>query len=443
MLCSNPRRRRHAPFTLSLRAIAVAAALVALAPQHAGAQAPAAPVAAPPVQNSAQDLEQLVGPIALYPDDLVAIILPASTNPVQIVQVDRFLDQRKSNPKLELNPAWDDAVKTLANYPDVVKMMSRDLDWTTALGEAVVADTGEVMEAVQAFRRRAQSAGNLKSDDKTKVTVEQETITIVQADPQVIYVPQYNPQTVVVAGGYPAYSYYPSPYPVYYYPYAPGAALATGIIWGAAMGAIWGGGHYVNHYGGGGNNNINIDRSRNTNINTGDRNIGSGNRGGNTATQWNSGKKPGDVSRTTGNTAQNRVGDRQAGGGGNYQNRQGGAGGAGGGVQNRQAGGGNVGGGTGAGGVQNRAGGAGVQDRSSTQQMGNRGGAFEGSQGSARQTQLDSQRGAASRGNAGAGASRPAPSSRPAGGGGGGARAGGGGGGARGGGGRGGGGGRR
>ncbi len=407
-------RRRHAPFALSLRTIAVAAALVALGPQHAGAQAPAAPtaVAAP---ASEQDLEQLVGRIALYPDDLVAVILPASTNPLQIVQADRLLDQRKSNPKVEVNAGWDDAVKTLCNYPEVVKMMSQDLDWTTALGEAVVADTGEVMEAVQAFRRRAQSAGNLKSDDKTKVSQDNQTITIVQADPQVIYVPQYNPETVVVQGGYPAYSYYPSPYPVYYYPYAPGAALATGIIWGAAMGAIWSGGAYVSHYGGGGNT-INIDNSRNNNINRGNTNVGSGNRG-NQATQWSSGKKPGDVSRTTGRSgnAQNRVGDRQAG-----------AGGAGG-VQNR------AGAGGGAGAAQNRA--------SNTQQMGNRGsgGAFDGAGSSARQTQLDSQRGAASRNSAGAGASRPAPSSRPSGGAGG-ARAGGGGGARGGGGGRGGGG---
>src|SRR5947208_3149118 len=82
-----------------------------------------------------EDLENLVGRIALYPDDLVAIILPASTSPLQIVQADRFLDKRKTDPKLPLDDNWDDAVKTLLNYPDVVKMMSGDLDWTSALGE--------------------------------------------------------------------------------------------------------------------------------------------------------------------------------------------------------------------------------------------------------------------------------------------------------------------
>ena len=80
-------------------------------------------------------------------------------------------------------------------------MMSGDLDWTAALGEAVVEDQGEVLEAIQVFRRKAQAAGNLKSDDKQVVKVEKEIIKIVPADPQVIYVPQYNPTTVVVAGG--------------------------------------------------------------------------------------------------------------------------------------------------------------------------------------------------------------------------------------------------
>ena len=142
------------------------------------AQAPAAPAgaAAPP---SPDDLDQLVGRIALYPDDLVAIILPASTNPLQLVQADRFLDKRKADPKLPIDDNWDDAVKSLLNYPDVVKMMSADLDWTSALGEAVVADQGEVLEAIQGFRRKAQAAGNLKSDGKQVVEVEKEIVTIV------------------------------------------------------------------------------------------------------------------------------------------------------------------------------------------------------------------------------------------------------------------------
>src|SRR5262249_6010316 len=136
------------------------------------------------------------------------------------------------------------------------------------LGEAVVANQGSVLDALQAFRRKVDAAGNLKSNEQQKVTVEKETITIVQANPEVIYVPQYNPTTVVVAGA-PAWGYYPTPYPVYYSPYAPGAACATGLIWGAAIGAAWGGARWGCNWGGG---DININR--NTNINTGNINRG-------------------------------------------------------------------------------------------------------------------------------------------------------------------------
>jgi hypothetical protein len=386
------------------------------------AQAPAAPGGAAPPQSAAS-LETLVGPIALYPDDLVGIILPASTNPLQLVQADRFLDKRKADPKLPVDEKWDDAVKSLLNYPDVVKMMSGDLDWTSALGEAVVADQGAVIDAVQAFRRKAQAAGNLKSDGKQVVKVEQETVYIVPADPQVIYVPQYNPATIVVAGGYP-WGYYPTPYPSYYYPYPPGAALATGVIWGAAIGAAWGG----NHYGCCGDANINVNR--NTNINTG--NINRGNVGAGGGTAWKSNKQPGQVSGSVGKTASSaRAGDARAGGGG--------AGAAGGGAARasaQPAG--------GAGGGARGAASASASPRDSYSGGASRGGgggdAFGGyGSGSGRQTQMDSSRGASSRSSmSGGGAS--SRSSMPTGGGasrgGGGASRGGGGGGGRGGGGR-------
>jgi hypothetical protein len=220
----------------ALCGLAVLALVIALGSVPAAAQAPAAPGNAAEAPAPA-DLEKLVGPIALYPDDLVAIILPASTNPLQLVQADRFLDKRKSDPKLAIDDNWDDSVKSLVNYPEVVKQMSADLDWTADLGEAVVADQGAVLDAVQAFRRKVQSAGNLKTDEKQVVVVEKEIIKIEPADPQVIYVPQYNPTTVVAYSAAPVYGYWPAPYPSYYYPYPPGAALATGLIWGAAIGA--------------------------------------------------------------------------------------------------------------------------------------------------------------------------------------------------------------
>jgi hypothetical protein len=406
---------------------------------NALAQAPAASAgAAPP--PAANELDALVGRIALYPDDLVGIILPASTNPLQLVQADRYLDKRKADPKLPVDDKWDDAVKSLLNYPDVVKMMSADLDWTSALGEAVVADQGDVLEAIQSFRRRAQAAGNLKSDGKQVVQVEKEIINIVPADPQVIYVPQYNPATIVVAGGYP-WGYYPTPYPSYYYPYPPGAALAAGVVWGAAIGAAWGG----NHYGCCGDANINVNR--NTNINTGNINRGGASQlpaGGGSA--WKSNKQPGQVSSSVGKTASAaRPGDARAGAG---------AGSAGGGAgrASAQPAGVAMGGGAGS---ASRANAVSASARESAGGGAGRSGASGGGDalggyGSGRQTQMDSSRGASSRGSM----ASASPTSRPTSGGGasasrsmqsgGGARAGGGGGGgARGGGGGRGGGGRR
>ena len=403
------------------------------------AQAQAAPTAAAP----ASDLETIVGPIALYPDDLVAIILPASTNPLQIVQAERFLEKRKADPKAPIDDKWDDAVKSLVNYPEVIKKMSTDLDWTTALGEAVVADQGAVLSAIQAFRRKAQSAGNLKSDDKQVVVVEKEVITIAPADPQVVYVPQYNPSTVVVYSSVPAYGYYPAPYPSYYYPYAPGAALATGLIWGAAIGAAWGGGRYQANYSGG-NNNITVNR--------GDVNVGSGNtnRSGNRtgqSTAWKSDKKPGQVSSGAGRASPSnnaRVGDpgRGAGGAGSAGAADRSAGGAGdrsaGGAGDRSAGGA---GDRSAGGAGDRsAGGAGDRSgagggRSSSPSVSNTsartggGDAFSG-YGSGNSARADSSRGASSRASSSAStrSSAGAGASRGSGGGGGGGRGGGGGG---------------
>ena len=371
-----------------------------------------------------EELDKLVGPIALYPDDLVAIILPASTNPLQLVQADRYLDKRKADPKLPVDDKWDDAVKSLLNYPDVVKMMSADLDWTSALGEAVVADQGAVLEGIQSFRRRAQAAGNLKSDGKQVVEVQKEIITIVPADPQVIYVPQYNPTTVVVYGVAPVWGYYPTAYPSYYYPYPPGAALAAGVVWGAAIGAAWSGNHYGANYHGDANINVN----RNTNINTGNINRGGGARqqpaGGGTA--WKPNKQPGQVSGSVGRTASTaRPGDARAPGGGGYGSAGGGAGRA-----SAQP----TGGGAGRASAQPTGAGAGG---ASASRGGTSGGSAFSGYGSGRQTQMDSSRGASSRSSMSGASARPTSSggARAGGGGGGGARGGGGGGG-RGGGGR-------
>ena len=413
-------RRRHSPWTALLGSM-----LILVFALNALAQAPAAPggAAAPP---SSGELDALVGPIALYPDDLVAIILPASTNPLQLVQADRYLDKRKADPKLPLDEKWDDAVKSLLNYPEVVKKMSADLDWTSALGEAVVADQGAVLEGIQSFRRRAQAAGNLKSDDKQVVKAEKEIIIIEPADPQVIYVPQYTPSTVVTVGVAPVYGYYPYGYPSYYYPYAPGAALAAGVIWGAAIGAAWSGGRYVSHYGG--DANINIDR--NTNINV-DRQGGGGQRPGtgSGSTAWKSNKQPGQVSNSIGKTAPtSRVGDARAGAGGGYGGGgYGGGGGARASAQPAGGGGGAARGGAAGGGYTGGAGGISASTRDSYgggSRAGASGGDAFGGYNSGRQTQMDSSRGASSRNSMSSAGARSSGASRPSGGG---ARGGGGG----------------
>jgi hypothetical protein len=412
-----------------------AACAVIICAPLAAAQAPAASGNAAEAP-SPEELDKLVGPIALYPDDLVAIILPASTNPLQLVQADRFLDKRKSDPKLAIDENWDDSVKALINYPEVVKQMSTDLDWTADLGEAVVADQGAVLDAVQAFRRKAQGAGNLKTDSKQVVEVEKEVIKIVPADPQVIYVPQYNPSTVVVYSAAPVYGYWPSPYPVYYYPYPPGAAFASGLIWGAAIGAAWNGGHWNTNWGGG-NNNITINRG-DVNINRGNINTGDINRpsqrpaGGGTA--WKSDKQPGQVSSGAGRPTRTsaRVGDASAGGfGGNAGARTSTqpAGGMG------QGGGRNQPGATTTSGAATRTGtsrgtvgggrcGSGGYGSGNAARAG--GGDAFGGYGSGNAARADSSRGAASRSSMSGGSARQMPSGGGARGGGGAARGGGG-----------------
>jgi len=355
------------------------------------AQAPAAGGAPTPL--SAEELTKLVGPIALYPDDLVAIILPAATSPLQIVQVDRYLEKRKSDPKLMIDDKWDDPVKSLANYPEVVKMMSGDLDWTSELGEAVVEDQKAVLEAVQIFRRQAKAAGSLKSDAKQVVKTEKEIIIIEPADPQVIYVPQYNPTTVVVQSAPPVY--YATPYPVYYYPYPPGAAVATGLVWGAAIGAAWSG----NRYGWGGDNDINVNKTTNVSRGGNTVNQGGGRQGGGSS-QWKSNKQPGQVSSSVGKSPQtSRAGDARGGSGSGRSSASAGS----------------AGGRDGAGAGSAGGGGAGGSPRASTQQAGGAGRGGDSAMGgysSGKQTQADSSRGASSRSSASSGgASRSTASS--------------------------------
>lgn len=182
----------------------------------------------------AATLETLVAPVALYPDDLLSIVLPASTYPLQIVQAARFLDELKADPDLKPPADWDDAVVALLNYPEVVRMMDADLDWTWKLGEAVLNQEEDVVTAVAGFRAKAHDAGNLKTDERQIVEVKDEVVEIRPADPEVIYVPYYEPARVIVYQSTPAYYYYPQPRPVYYYPYPVDYGFASGYFWGVS-----------------------------------------------------------------------------------------------------------------------------------------------------------------------------------------------------------------
>jgi len=184
-----------------------------------------------PVLNGGE-LAELVGPVALYPDDLLAIVLPASTYPLEIVQAARFLEQYEQDSTLQPNEEWDESVTALLNYPEVLKMMNDDIDWTWKLGDAVVNQQADVIAAVESFRDRAYAAGNLKSDQYQTVAEDDGIIEIVPVQDDIIYVPYYEPEHVVVRQVRPVYYYYPRPYPVYYYPYPAGFSFYSGYFWG-------------------------------------------------------------------------------------------------------------------------------------------------------------------------------------------------------------------
>lgn len=179
-----------------------------------------------------RDLETLVGPVALYPDTLLAVVLPAAAYPLQIVQAARFLDELEDDPTLAPSPDWDESVVALLNYPEILQQLNEDIDWTLELGEAVIAQQADVLAAIQRFRDRAYVAGNLKSDDRLRVTRDDSIIEIDPVDESVIHVPVYRPERVVVATASPVYTYRPNPYPVYYYPYPDTHAFNSGFFWG-------------------------------------------------------------------------------------------------------------------------------------------------------------------------------------------------------------------
>jgi hypothetical protein len=224
-------------------------------------------------------LDSLVAPIALYPDPLLAQTLAASTYPLEVIQLQQWLTKNSGLKDQALADAaakqpWDPSIQALAALPDVVKRLADDIQWTTDLGNAFLAQQSEVMDAVQRMRKKAQDKGNLKTTEQqkveTKVIESKSVIVVEQANPQVVYVPSYDP---VIVYGPPVYPYPPIYYP--YYPagyYAAGVAISFGV--GVMMGAFWSGG-WGWGCGWGGNNDITINNNNNFNRNS---NIGNGNR---------------------------------------------------------------------------------------------------------------------------------------------------------------------
>ncbi|KPK94615.1 MAG: hypothetical protein AMJ94_01145, partial [Deltaproteobacteria bacterium SM23_61] len=205
-----------------------------------------------------EEIDQLMAPIALYPDNLLAQVLAASTYPLEIVQAARFVQQNKDLKGEKLMAAakdkdWDPSVKAMLEFPDVLAMMNEKLEWTEKLGNAFLSQQKDVMTSVQRLRQKAQESGNLKTTKEQKVIVEEQTkvIVIEPANPQVVYVPAYNPTVVYGVWAYPAYP----PYPVYPYGYAATAAFSFAV--GVAVGAAWGG--YGGWGCGWGNNEVDVN----------------------------------------------------------------------------------------------------------------------------------------------------------------------------------------
>ncbi len=271
------------------------AAAPAPAPAPAGATAQATPGAS---TFNPEQLDAMLAPIALYPDDLLVQTLMAATYPLQIVEATRWLEE-DNNKALKgdalakaLAPlSWDPSVKSLVPFPQVLAQLDQNLDWTQQIGYAMATQQEDVLDSVQRLRLQAQNAGHLKTtgqqvvstqavmDDQGQPTPDQ-TIVIQPADPKVVYVPAYNPSVVYGTWPYPAYPpvYYPPP-PAYY----PGAALASGIAFAAGVavvGSLWGwAGASWGHGGCCGGGGINVNTTRYNNITA--NNVSRGNFNGN------------------------------------------------------------------------------------------------------------------------------------------------------------------
>lgn len=227
--------------------VLLAATLFAQEPPQQPGQLPPDPGATPADQGppppplSLQQLDDLVAPIALYPDTILSQILAASTYPIEVVEAQQWLQQNRSLKGQQLLDAakqqnWDPSVQALVVFPDVLARLNQDIRWTTDLGNAFLAQQADVMHAVQDMRAKAQANGKLMSTPQETVSTQiqngQSAIVIQPPDPEVVYVPNYNPAYV---WGPPIYGYYP---PLLY----PGIDVGFGFWPGIDLGFYFGGG---------------------------------------------------------------------------------------------------------------------------------------------------------------------------------------------------------
>jgi len=229
---------------------------------------------------TSEQLDQILAPIALYPDALLSQTLMAATYPLEVVEAARWT---QANPNLKGDAAvqavktkdWDVSVKSLVAFPQTLSMMNNNLDWTQKVGDAMIGQQKDVADSIQRLRAKAAAAGNLKTTPQQKVTTQtsgsNSAIVIEPANPELIYVPYYNP----------TWAYGPWPYPAYppvYYPPPPnyGAALATGMMFGvgvAAGAAMFGGWHWGWSGGWGASyTTVNVNRATSISVNNFDAN---------------------------------------------------------------------------------------------------------------------------------------------------------------------------
>lgn len=235
------------------------------------AVSPIFPVLAADKTFSQEELDQMMAPVALYPDALLSQILMASTYPDQVAEAAAW---SKQNTKVKGDDAvkavqdkpWDPSVASLVAFPQALAMMGDKPDWVSQMGDAFLAEPEKVMDTVQGLRKKAKEAGNLESSDQQTIIVEQASsqtiIKIEPSDPQVIYVPTYNPTIIYGTWWWPAY-------PPFYWPPPPGYGFATGVVTGIGFGigiaitnSIWGGFDWHHH-----DININVNRYNNINVN--------------------------------------------------------------------------------------------------------------------------------------------------------------------------------